>query len=754
MNGPYYNNHSVPPDNIIDLRQKTERLKIAWYDLTAVRFVRYIIRILFSLVIGFFKLLYDFFAARGRSEIIKTVEEVKEEFEEETKIIATPSKRKHSLGFKLVNFFALLCLIASPLLAYSAWRSLAPLRSAIIEKTNSAFNGLFNAKNLLEQKDFVGAEKSFETAGDNFVSAQENLKTINQGLLELASVLPNDTFKLAAESRHLLNAGKLSARIGADLAAAITPNSNSNLLNILEKFSAYTIPASEDAEKLASELDKVNVENLPSEYRDRFIKLKEQATILAPGLKESVELVKRSLVFLGKNNDKRYLLVFQNNSEKRASGGFIGSFALVDIKKGAITNINVPKGGSYDTEAGLYRRVVAPQPLWLVNPLWHFWDANWWPDWPTTARKLEWFYEKSDGPTVDGVISLTPTVIERLLKIHGPVDMTQQYGVIITADNFWEVTQTFSEQKPNVTKEPKKIIGDLMTKLMEDIPKDMDQQKLFALISVFEGCLNEKHILLYFNDPILETSVKYFGWDGSIKQNDRDYLMVVDTNIGGQKSDRMITETINHDAQILPDTSIVVTLKIQRAHTAPKNQQFVGFRNVNWMRIYVPLGSRLISASGFRQPEQSYFSSPESSWEQDPDLAAERAATTEPASGTKIYTENNKTVFANWSMVDPGETADIELRYELPFRYSEPIATTWIEKIKKYFATDSAYRYNLLVQKQPGSQNTILHANLSVSGGWEPIWNYPKDVEVDTKGFSVEKTLDTDFFLNILFHKY
>jgi hypothetical protein len=190
---------------------------------------------------------------------------------------------------------------------------------------------------------------------------------------------------------------------------------------------------------------------------------------LAPNLEEASDLALQASVFLGKQMDKRYLLVFQNNAEKRASGGFMGSFAVVDMSKGEIKNILVPKGGTYDTEAGLSEKVVAPEPLWLLNPLWHLWDANWWPNWPTTAKKIEWFYEKSNGPTVDGVISLTPTVIERLLTVTGPIDMSKDYGVIISADNFWQVTQTFSEQKPQLTNEPKKIIGDLMTKLMEAI---------------------------------------------------------------------------------------------------------------------------------------------------------------------------------------------------------------------------------------------------------------------------------------------
>ncbi len=737
MNRASHNNERINPDSIIDLRPKPTRPKKLWRDLLVIRLIIFIGRFIYSL-----------------RTLFKAPKRLKKEIKEEVKEFEVVSGKKHTPVFKLVNFLLVMSLFALPFLAYSGWQALAPIRQSVTESTSNAFAGIFSGKDLIEQEDYSGAEAAFEKASNDFLKAQNDLASINRNLLDLAGIIPDDNAKLASESRHILAAGKLSARLGAELSAAITPSANQNIISFLDRFAAHAIPASEEARALVIELKKINENNLPENYRAQFKELRSQAELLAPSLEESLDLSKRASVFLGKQHDKRYLLVFQNNAERRGSGGFVGSFATVDVSKGEIKELNVPKGGSYDTEAGLYRRVVAPEPLWLVNPLWHFWDANWWPDWPTTARNLQWFYEKSDGPTVDGVISFTPTVIERLLEIHGPVDMTKDYGVIINSENFWEVTQTFSEQKPDVTKEPKKIIGDLMTTLMEDIPKDMSAEKAFALIGIFEESLREKHILMYFNDPLLQASVKGFGWDGSIKKNDKDYLMVVSSNIGGQKSDRYIEEVIDHKAEVLPDGSITVTLTIQRKHTAPKNQQFVGFRNVNWLRVYVPQNSSLLSASGFRTPDQAYFESPDPNWELSPQLANEREAISDPASGTKIYTENGKTVFANWSMVDPGETAVIELRYRLPFKIGEKESPVGVlEKIKSYFNVEKSEQYSLLIQKQPGALNTSIFSRLTINGGWKTMWNYPNDLELSESGWTYSGPLDTDTFLKVLYQK-
>ena len=77
---------------------------------------------------------------------------------------------------------------------------------------------------------------------------------------------------------------------------------------------------------------------------------------------------------------KRYLIVFQNNNEIRPTGGFMGSFALVDIQKGKILNIDIPGGGTYDLKGQMKKEVEPPLPLQLSNNRWEFQDANWFPD--------------------------------------------------------------------------------------------------------------------------------------------------------------------------------------------------------------------------------------------------------------------------------------------------------------------------------------------------------------------------------------
>jgi len=668
---------------------------------------------------------------------------------------------KPVLGFALILFILIL-----PFKAFTYYKSLdvGGLKGRVLGVTDTAVSDLMSAAQQMSQLNFNQAGQDFREAGDNFLKAEKELGNINEIIFSLASFVPSGEIRLAAESKKILAAGQIASSLGSNLNLALESlfgNQDHDLLEIIDSFVIYGEKAVKDTQSLNLQLNLIDERVLPSDYEKQFIFLKEKVGDLEKKLTEFVELINDLKIFLGENQDKRYLLVFQNNTELRATGGFIGSFALVDFREGKIKSIEVPGGGSYDTEGGMRELVAAPEPLSLVNPLWHFWDANWWPDWRLSAEKLMWFYERSDGPTVDGVISFTPTVLEKLLKIIGPVDMTEEYGVILTAENFWLETQAIAEEKltpeqiqAGESHKPKRIIGDLMNKIIEELPNHLNKESLIQLLSVVEDSLSEKHILFYFVDERLQAEVEKLGWDGSISQTNWDYLAVINTNIAGGKSDKRMDEEINQVVEIMPNGSIVNTVKIVRTHTGVKREPFCGVRNVNWMRIYVPAGSELLEAQGFRQPDEIYFEKAEIEWQKDPLVfQAETTARLHEPSGTKIYNESGKTVFANWSMVDPGESVTIYLKYKLPFNLEkEQEENSLVDKIKDLInpAQIELYPYAMLLQKQAGAMASNINSSLILPGNFKIAWKYPKDLSTTQDGWQISDELDADRYWAVL----
>jgi hypothetical protein len=654
-------------------------------------------------------------------------------------------------------FAGVLLLIILPVKAFTYYKDIDRVRGKVLGVSESGLADLISGSQAAADLDFGQANKSFSKAADNFLNAQNQLEQINDLLFTLASLAPNKDLQLAGASKHLVRAGELSAAAGENLSRLA-----GNLFNyetddprgILANLTSWGHKALANLTDLTNELARIDSDISPANYQRQFILLKQKTAQLARGFGQFIGIIDNLKIFLGDKTFKRYLLVFQNNSELRASGGFIGSFALVDFLNGKIKNLEVPAGGSYDTEAGLLKKIKSPEPLHLVRPDWHFWDANWWPDWPTSARKLAWFYENSNGPTVDGVISFTPAVVERILKVIGPMDLKKQYGAIVDADNFWQIAQELAEQKPNVTKQPKKIIGDLMNKIIEELPRRLDKNNFFSLLTALENSFNDKNILFYFTDSELQAKVEELGWAGRLEETAGDYLGVINTNIAGGKSDREIKQEVNHRAEIQPDGTIIDNLIIRRTHQAIKRQPFVGVRNVDWLRIYVPLGSKLISVSGFKPVDKIFFKEVDPNWPDDPEVAAAEAfALTDQASATKIYNELGKTVFANWSQVDPGESVEINIKYQLPFKLTEKKSKSERELIDRLMAGAEAimnqerknlYSYSLLAQKQPGMDSSIIISELKLSDNFKPIWRFPADLKQRQNGWLVSENFAQD----------
>lgn len=623
------------------------------------------------------------------------------------------------------------------------------LKGRVLGVSETAIASVKDAGQSIQEMDFEKAGEDFVKARESFLTARGEIGEISK-LLTILSLIPNKNIQLAGDADLILEAAELSTEIGSYLSSAMNTLSGEtrSLKNIFDGFYENSQKASADFERLQEIIKKINPEGLPQEYRDKFLSIYSKSELLEGSMSEFADVLERLRIFLGFDMDKRYLLVFQNNTEMRASGGFIGSYAIVDFSCGEIKNMEIPGGGSYDTEAGLLDKIISPEPLHLVSPRWYFWDANWWPDWPTTARKLQYFLEKSNGPSVDGVISITPKFFEDILKTIGSIDMTDDYGVVIDADNFWSTVQAFAEQKHEKTNTPKKIIGDMMNKLVSELPQRLNKDVLINLGGAVINNLSEKHILFYFNDIFLQEKVMEYDWGGEMKKTSKDYLMVVNTNIAGGKSDKMMKENIEHNVSVSDDGSIIDELRITRTHTGEKRVEFTGVRNVNWLRVYVPRGSTLIEARGFDQPASEYFEEPGDDWIQDKDvLLGEGQAKIDVVSGTKIYDELDKTVFANWTMVDPGESIVVYLKYKLPFRLEGNKSKNWMDKIDDFFGQEEEENissYSLLVQKQPGSFDSEFSSDLMLSSKYTNVWQYPLIDNISPIGWQVAGTLTQD----------
>jgi hypothetical protein len=259
-------------------------------------------------------------------------------------------------------------------------------------------------------------------------------------------------------------------------------------------------------------------------------------------------------------------------------------------------------------------------------------------------------------------------------------------------------------------------------------------------MNVFIESLDEKQILIYSKNYEIEKKLSEEGWSGEIRESDKDYVSVINSNINGFKTDGVIDEKIDHKSEIQEDGSIIDTLTITRHHNGG-NSDFEWWNKVNadYMRVYVPRDAKLISVDGqtreFDSPPLDYNAL---NFKRDAQVQSEEdSIEVDPESGTRVYNDANKTVFANWVYVSPQETATITYKYLLPF------------KISMDESTKPADTYSLLVQKQSGSPGDKFTSSINYPKKFKAIWKYPDGIVQNENKLGLEAELNTDKFIGI-----
>jgi len=665
-----------------------------------------------------------------------------------TSTITTPSKRKKKkkvrkplkisfsvLTFQtkaLASFVVLSLLVVGPIHAMQGFGALPNIEQKTTELSKGALSSISSAADAISSADFTTAETNFSQAESAFSDAENTIGEVSDGITLLVNIIPqtNRTFDSVT---NLITAGKSlseSARLFAKAADEIQVQNDAALTDkflILDTYFAQIAPQLAIAEQALARVDSSIV---PTEYQSDIQELQKKTPAILKSVQEFNTYSAIIQEILGAEMDKRYLITFQNNTELRATGGFVGSYAQIDLSKGAIKEMNIPGGGSYDIQGQLRDFVEAPEPLQLINPRWEFQDANWFPDFRLSARKMIDFYDAAGGPTVDGLIAINASVLPELLTVLGPIDMPA-YERTLHSDNilfemqkiveneYSEYAAEYEQDSPS----PKQFIGDITPIIVERIG-ELDMQSLLRIADILIDNLSQSEIQFFFTDNDLQANIEDLGWAGKQLPSSLDYLQVINTNIGGGKTDGIIDQDIHLQIEIQEDGSLINTVQITKTHRGLRSALFEGQNNVDYIRLYVPQGSLLLEANGFEIPPEELFQESSVPLYADEDLDFIMSDKTKhQISGTDIWNENGKTVFGNWVQTKPGETEELTFTYQLPFTLDLGNSNTILDQIKYKIGLRQLETYSLLVQKQSGVKKRETNVQVILPSGKVVVWS-------------------------------
>ena len=348
-----------------------------------------------------------------------------------------PSGRlRHHPMMTVISFSLVLLVVLSPIPGFSLLVQSALYKDTLVSKGRAAMEALVQGVSGLQASNFTQAKESLQTASKDFGEIHNDLTAFNGVLLQVASVAPvfGNQVQLAegfaSIGQHMASALALfsqSIETSQDgrISAPAVQELRNHMHSMLNELRAAKEP-----------LTKVDVNSFEPGLQENMSFLQNNIDTIIKDAEELVNVFDAVYYVMGGEQYARHLVVFQNNNELRPTGGFMGSYALVDVSNGSIKHIEFPPAGIYDLTAGLRKKIVPPRPLSIVNDRWQIWDANWWPDFETSAKKIAWFYMESGGPSVDGVIAVNSDMVVDMLRIVGPLPMPE-YGITVTAGKFF-----------------------------------------------------------------------------------------------------------------------------------------------------------------------------------------------------------------------------------------------------------------------------------------------------------------------------
>ncbi|MGZ3624104.1 MAG: DUF4012 domain-containing protein, partial [Ktedonobacteraceae bacterium] len=142
---------------------------------------------------------------------------------------------------------------------------------------------------------------------------------------------------------------------------------------------------------------------------------------------------------LGMGQPAHYLIEVLDSTELRPGGGFIGNYGILTLSNGSVSDAHITDTSLLDAQYRTSGHVI-PYPSaykWfhLAPDSWSLRDANLDADFPTVARYSEKNYWLEGGrEPLQGVIAITPALIQHILEITGPIAVPE-YHETITVNN-------------------------------------------------------------------------------------------------------------------------------------------------------------------------------------------------------------------------------------------------------------------------------------------------------------------------------
>lgn len=479
-------------------------------------------------------------------------------------------------------------------------------------------------------------------------------------------------------------------RLGRDAIGLSLNQRGGELVERLEKIRSDVVKLKGASGEVAASSEKLE-SGFPLERSSLF-----QFQVVLENLEKGLET---AIAWLRSPRPRRILVLLQNSSELRPTGGFVGSVLEVTVSGGSIESVLFRDVNEIDRGSGV--TVAPPRPLQGVITKWGVADANWFFNFPDSARKTIEFAEQSaayreNKAAFDGVVAVSTNVARDLLRITGPIELSEFKLTLDERNVVEEIQRDVQLREEKNSAQPKRLIAAATAVVVEKL-KGFDEQKKRLLKEQFEQWIGDRDVMVYAKDEALQRSFELYGMGGSVFELpgsfNGDYLAVVVSNVGGGKTDYAVKQSVLFQSQLQDGATASNHLVIERLHEGKSaDARWYRVPNETYLRVFVPPSARISSFSGGYDkritPRVNYRTA---GYTSDALVAAIEGSAQElvgfPA--LSAFEEAGKRVFATWMKVAPGNAS------KAMFDYTHRL----------FLPPGPGVRYQFVFEKQPGAES-------------------------------------------------
>jgi serine/threonine protein kinase len=308
---------------------------------------------------------------------------------------------------------------------------------------------------------------------------------------------------------------------------------------------------------------------------------------------------------LGVSTPAYYLVEVLDSTELRPGGGFIKDYGFATLIGGRLSAAHIAAASLLDTAFTANGQTLSYPPAYrwfdLASKSWSLRDSNLDADFPTAARYAEQNYSREGGKVLlQGVMAITPTLIEHSLAITGPIVIPELHETI-TAQNlidrihYYELGPGYKGSgviSPNGPLSASRYFTELLAEHFLTRIRQLPPSVLPQLLQLLVSSLHTKDLQVYFN-------VSPAHIDGAIQPSTGDGFLVVDANISPDNANQFITDTLD-DRMTIDDRGNVTHHSTIRYAWLVNGNVYGSPLYRDYVRIYVPPGSTLQQQQGWQ----------------------------------------------------------------------------------------------------------------------------------------------------------